>query len=157
MLVLYRKLYFYISVQTIFFKCTQETDQCKMNAALTFLKKVKWSWKDFIFEIFHSRAIKRKYLLVSESVQTLLFIYFFFSCLFWATYLMLYLCTSSNIWSHPSSSYHLYTGTIKSSSSVLFETCSSGMKIVGLTDMSARERLGIFSTVDSNRAISTHA
>lgn len=68
---------------------------------------------------------------------------------------MLYLCTVPNVWSHPNNLYDLNTGTSESSSSVLFGTYSSRMKIMGLTDMLNRERLGILSTVDSSRSIST--
>ena len=71
-------------------------------------------------------------------------------------YLILYLCTFPNIWSHPNNLYHLNTGTSESSSSVLFRMYSSRMKIMGLTDTSNRERLGVLSTVDSGRANSTH-
>lgn len=129
-----------------------------MNAALTFSRKVKLSRKDSRFEIFHSRAIEKVNFLASESIYTLWFlcVFFFFSCLFWDTYLMLHLCTFPSIWSHPDNLYHLNTGTSESSSSVLFGTDSFGMKIVGLTHMSNRERQGIFSAVDSSRAISTH-
>lgn len=69
---------------------------------------------------------------------------------------MLYLCTFPSIWSHPNNLYHLNTSTSESSSPVLFGTDSFGMKIMGLTDMSDRERQGIFSAVDSSREISKH-
>lgn len=128
-----------------------------MDAALTFLKKVKLSGKDLMFEIFHSRAVERKCTFLPLNLFTLWFFkFFFFSCLFWDTYLMLYLCTFPNIWSHLNNLHHLNTGTSESSSSVPFGTYSSGLKIMHLTDMSKRERLGILSTVDSSSAISTH-
>lgn len=96
---------------------------------------------------------------VSESVQSLLIffcLFFVFSCLFWATYLTLHFCTFPSIWSDPNNLYNLNTGTSESSFSVLFGTYFSESKIMDLTDMSKKERLGILSTVDSSRAISTN-
>lgn len=124
-----------------------------MNPAVTFLKKVKLSGKDLMFEIFHSRAIERKCAFLSLNLFRPFDFFFLFSCLFSGTYLVLYLCTLPSTRSHSNNLHHLNTG-MSESSSVL--TYFYGMKIMGLKDMLNRKRLGIISTVDSSRAIFTH-